>query len=259
MNTPVLKFSVADWAFFEKSGLSPKAFYARLKELGYNGVEMVAPERLAAAKAAGLEILNTGLYPDCIPHGLNRRENHDRLIPRIKTAIAEAREQGIQAVIIFSGNRLGQPDNEGMSHCRAALEKVLPDAENAGVTLLFEVFNIYDHPDYQADNSRYAFSLARSFNSPAFKVLYDIYHMERMAENAADILPANMRFTGHLHVADAPLRDRPKADGLIAYAPIVKRVMAAGYQGYWGMEFFPGADPLKELAEARDLFSRFLA
>jgi len=252
-----LKLSVADWAFFGKSGLDPEEYYAKLRKMGFTGLEMVPRERLKAAKSAGFEILNESIFPDCIPHGLNRKENHGRLIPKIRESIDSAAEAGIKAVIIFSGNRMGQPDCEGIGNCKTAIEQVVPDAEKKKVTLLFEVFNIFNHEDCQADNSRYGFSIARAIGSPYLKVLYDIYHMEMMSENSAEILPFNIPYTGHLHVADIPKRDRPKKNGAVDYGCIVRKTMAAGYDGYWGMEFIPSGDPIKELAEAKSLFDGF--
>ncbi len=252
-----LKLSVADWSFYEKSDMSAGTFYEELMKLGYTGVEMVPRERLKAARSAGLEILNECIFPDCIPDGLNRVENHARLVPRMKEAIAFAADAGIKALIIFSGNRAGQPDSEGIKNCAAAIEKVIEDAEKHKVTLLFEVFNIFDHVDYQADNSRYAFSIARALNSDYLKVLYDIYHMEKMSENSAEILPFNIHYTGHLHVADIPRRDRPKKNGAIDYQNIVSKTMAAGYDRYWGMEFIPSGNPMEELAAAKSLFDGF--
>ncbi|HPO89987.1 MAG TPA: sugar phosphate isomerase/epimerase [Victivallales bacterium] len=252
-----LKFSAADWAYYEKSGLSPEEYYNKLVELGYTGVEMVPQERLKIAKSAGLEILNESIFADCIPHGLNRKENHPRLIKKIRDSLQIAGEEGIKALIIFSGNRMGQPDCEGMLNCRMAIEKVLPDAEKNKVILLFEVFNIYNHEDYQADNSRYAFSLARSLSSPFFKVLYDIYHMEMMGESSENILPVNIAHVGHLHVADIPYRDIPKLSGGIDYSKIIKSTMKAGYKGFWGMEFHSN-NPIKDLADAKKMFESFL-
>jgi len=252
-----LKLSITDWSFFGKSKLEPGEFYGKIREMGFTGVEMVPRERLKAAKSAGLEILNE-IYGGSIDQGLNRKENHVALIPRIKENIESAAEAGIKAVIIFSGKRMGQADSEGMLNCKTAIEKVLPDAEKNKVTLLFEVLNIFDHEDYQADNSRYAFSLARSIGSPYLKVLYDIYHMEKMSENSADILPFNINYTGHLHVADIPNRDGPKRNGNIDYGNIVRKTMNAGYDGYWGMEFIPSGNPMKELAEAKRLFESFV-
>ncbi|HRR06569.1 MAG TPA: hypothetical protein P5105_04740, partial [Victivallales bacterium] len=81
-----LKFSAADWAYYEKSGLSPEEYYNKLVELGYTGVEMVPQERLKIAKSAGLEILNESIFADCIPHGLNRKENQDKMVDAIYEA-----------------------------------------------------------------------------------------------------------------------------------------------------------------------------
>ncbi len=254
-----LKLSVADWAFFGKSGLEPEEYYGKLRKMGFTGLEMVPRERVKIAKSAGFEILNESIFPDCIPHGLNRKENHGRLIPRIRESIDSAADAGIKAVIIFSGNRMGQPDCEGIRNCKSAIEQVIPDAEKKNVTLLFEVFNIFNHEDYQADNSRYGFSIARAIGSPCLKVLYDIYHMEMMSENSAEILPFNIPYLGHLHVADIPKRDKPKKNGNIDYGMIVRKTMDAGYDGYWGMEFIPLKDPMRELAEAKGLFDTFVS
>jgi hypothetical protein len=40
------------------------------------------------------------------------------------------------------------------------------------------------------------------------------------------------------------------------YDRIVPRVMKAGYNGYWGMEFVPTGNAIAELRESIDLFSR---
>jgi len=246
-----IKLCVADWCFFAQAGLPPDAFYARLRSLGYEAAEMVAAPRLEAARGAGLRIANLTLFGDCMPRGLNRREEHPRLVPRIRTAMAEAAAEDIGAVIVFTGNRMGQPDSEGLENCRRALAELAPEAERLGVTLLLEVFNMYDHEDYQADNSHFAFELVRAVGSPRVKVLYDIYHMEMMGESAAEALARNVALVGHIHVAEAGNRSRPRLDGVIPYGRIVAATMAAGYRGYWGMEFHPHGDPFAELEEVR--------
>lgn len=244
-----MEFSAPDWCFF-KEGMDAAKYYNGLKVLGIDVAEMVPGPRRAAARAAGLEILN--LIGPGMTKGLNRRENHSELVPKIREAIAEARQEKIPHVILFSGNREGQPDAEGIGNCRRALEQLLPEAESAGVTLTFEMFNLFNHPDYQADSSAYGVALSQVLPSPAFKLLYDIYHMERMKDDTAAIIPPNLSRIAHLHVAAAPERDRPQAGGQIQYEKIIPAVMSAGYQGYWGLEFVPQGDPLVELKQARD-------
>ncbi len=246
-----MKFSAADWAFFKKDH-APDSYYDRLKDIGYDGVEMVDARRWAKVRAAGLVIVT--MSGPGMTKGLNRRENHTELLPSLRDAIAVAGENGIPQLIIFSGNRQGQSDQEGIANCRIGIEAILPDAARHKVTLAFEMLNSNDHPDYQADHGAYGFELVRHVGSPWLKLVYDIYHMERMGDDSSRDITANISAIAHLHVAESPRRNRPRPDGNIAYADIVRAVTGAGYAGFWGMEFIPGDDPLAELAEARSYF-----
>ena len=52
-----IKISVPDWCYYAKIGPA-ETYYATLKRLGVDAVEMVPPERHALARAAGLAIIN---------------------------------------------------------------------------------------------------------------------------------------------------------------------------------------------------------
>ena len=257
-----MKISVPDWCFYGKIGVGAR-YYAALKEIGVDGVEMVAPERHAMARSAGLEILNAAAPG--IETGLNRRENHAALLPQIRESIAMAKASGIPLVIIFSGNRAGQPgrpirqhltDDQGIANCRAGVEALLPDAQKAGVVLGFEMLNSIDHADYQADHGSYGFALADAVDSPCLKLVYDVYHMERMGDDSGKDIVRRLDRIAHIHVAESPRRDAPRADGTIRYERIVPGVIQAGYNGYWGMEFIPGRDARQELCDSISLFRR---
>jgi len=258
MKTPTtaMKFSAPDWCFAAQAGCEAAEYYGRLREIGYDAVEMVEPARRAAAAAAGLKILN--LAGPGMTVGLNRQENHPTLIPQIKAAIEEAAATGAKAVIVFSGNRAGQFDSAGQCNCRIGLDAVIPLAAARGVELHFEALNSYDHADYQADSLRYLFSLVKAVNSPVFKALLDIYHMEMMGDDCASAIPSFLPLLGHLHVAAIRTRTVPEAGGYIDYAWIVKAAVKAGYAGYWGMEFLPTGDVFAELAQARTLFLNYV-
>ncbi len=85
-------------------------------------------------------------------------------------------------------------------------------------------------------------------------LVYDIYHMTRMGDDSVRDITANISAIAHLHVAETPRRNRPRPNGNIDYARIVRAVTGAGYAGFWGMEFTPDGNPLAELAEARSYF-----
>jgi hydroxypyruvate isomerase len=249
-----LRFSVTEWSFF-KDGYVPETFYRRLKEIGIEAVEMAPEKRWTPARNAGLELLN--IAGPGMTVGLNRCENHEELLPDIAEMIADADDNKIDQIIVFSGNRVGQSDAEGKEHCVEALKELAPLAEKAGVTLAFEMLGSDDHPDYEADRSLFGFDIVRAVKSPAVKVLYDIYHMHLMGEDVcADILE-NLDIVAHIHVAEAKGRSIPVAKGGIDYSTIVKLVSDAGYSGYWGLEFIPQRDPLEELKETVDLFRSF--
>lgn len=255
MNTsphPTAKLSAPDWCFL-KSGVEPAAHYARLKSLGFQGVEMVEPTNRAAARAAGLEIIN--LSGPGMQQGLNRRANHATLLPQIRTCIADAAANHIDHVIVFSGNRDGQADAEGQAAVIEALRSLAPDAEKAHVTLILEMLNGFDHADYQADRSAYGFAVINAVASPAVRVLYDIYHMARMGDDPLADITGHLPLISHLHCAESPHRTQPKAAGKIAYQDLYRRVTKAGYAGYWGLEFIPGDDVYGELAQAAAAFA----
>jgi hydroxypyruvate isomerase len=249
-----LRQSVAEWCFFRNQP-DPATYYRDLFDLGFAGVEVVDPSRYPLARAAGLHLVNaTGTQKH---GGLNRVEEHPEALGQIRRQLAVARERSIAQLIVFAGQRQGQPDELGIRNCIAGLKQVAAEAERAKVTLVFEVFNKFDHPDYQADYSDYAFQVVRAVASPSVKVLYDIYHMHRMGENVATVIAKNVSYISHLHVAGSPLRDFPGQSQEIDYRRVVQTVMAAGYDGLWGQEFVPQADPLAELAEVFTLFESY--
>jgi hydroxypyruvate isomerase len=82
--------------------------------------------------------------------------------------------------------------------------------------------------------------------------------MSRMGEDILPSLLKNREEITHIHVAEVPERGIPQPGGRVDYAPLVKQFHKTGYRGYWGMEFIPKQDPLKELAQAYQLFQSFL-
>ncbi len=242
-----MRLSAPDWCFY-RATVDPSTYYRALRDLGFTAVEMVDPSRWAAARAAGLKILNISGPGKTV--GLNRLGLHGELLPAIRREIATAAAAEIPHVILFSGNRDGQDNQIGQANVVTALKQLAGDAERAGVTLIFEMFNDQDHPDYQADHSAYGFDVVKAVGSSHVKVLYDIYHMSRMNENIITDITTNLPLIAHLHTAEKPRRSIPQRGGAISYGTIVPAVMAAGYQGFWGLEFVVQGDVMTELRTA---------
>src|SRR5437764_1169683 len=64
------------WWCFDKAGMTPRQLLRAAAGIGYQGVELVEPERWPLIKEHGLTIVSTngGLS---IEQGLNRREHHE--------------------------------------------------------------------------------------------------------------------------------------------------------------------------------------
>ena len=95
------------------------------------------------------------------------------------------------------------------------MDYVIADAEKAGVILLFEMLNSFEHTDYQADSFKYGFDLVKSIKSKNLKLLYDIYHMERMGEDVIKDITRNLDVISHLHTAESSDRSLPLSSGKI--------------------------------------------
>lgn len=243
----LLKQSMTDWSFYNSS-IDPKQFYEKVKSLGYDAVEMAPPERRRAVTDAGL--INLNLSGPGMEVGLNNVANHAVLVPGIMKAIDEAVINDISDVIIFSGNRNGQPDEEGIKNCVTAIKEVVGYAEKKNITLLFEMLNSYDHVDYQADSSHYGFSVVDAVGSSNLKALYDVYHMFRMGEDVINDLKERIEIIGHIHMAGSPTRNCIADANELDHAPVIEAIRGANYDGFVGQEFLVTNDCFDELERA---------
>jgi hydroxypyruvate isomerase len=246
-----MRFSTTDWSFLGQQ--EPARYYAGLVAAGVGAVEMVAPENLAAARAAGLEVINCS--GPGMTRGLNRLEHHDELIPQICHNIDWAASEGIGQVIVFSGNRDRQPDEVGIINVAVGLRPCLAAAEAAGVELLFEMLNSHDHRDYQGDSLAYGLGLLAACAHPRLRLLYDCYHMARMGEPLVEQVRAHAGVIGHIHIAALEQRGLPTAGQAIDYPPVLRAAIEGGYQGWFGLEFQTSGEALAEIRAAVELLA----
>ena len=251
---PNLKLSAAEWCFF-RDGCDCADVYARLHRAGYSALEMVSASRWSTALMANLHVLNVAAPG--MRDGLNQAVNHGALVPAILELIQKAKANEIAQIIVFSGSRRGQSDHEGIRNCATALGRLAGAAEAAGVTLLLEVLNTYDHADYQCCSGTFAFEVARAVRSSHVKVLYDVYHGHRRGEDVMNTVVKNLECIGHLHVAGSPKRDFPGEQQAIDYGKLVREAMAVGYSGYWGQEFCCAGDSVEQYCRAAALFQSY--
>jgi hydroxypyruvate isomerase len=238
------------WWCVENRGVEPDELLAAAKEIGYRGVDLIAEELWPLVKRHGLGLAAVNGHTT-LENGLNRKENARRVGKELRENIAKARKWKIPVLICFSGNRGGLSDAEGLAQCANVLRRVAPLAEAARVTLAVELLNSkVDHPDYQCDHTAWGVELCLRVNSPAVKLLYDIYHMQIMEGDIIRTIREHHPLFAHYHTAGNPGRGQPDAGQEINYPAIYKAIAATKYRGFIAHEFLPGGDPVKALRKA---------
>jgi hydroxypyruvate isomerase len=235
--------SIGWWCFVPQK-LSPEQFVSSAEEAGFTALDLVPPEYWSLVTDHGLAISSIqGHLP--LEIGLNRVDQHERIEQEVRAAIANAQRLKIPNVLCFSGNRGGLDDVKGMEVTVAALRKLAPFAEDAGVTLVLELLNSkVDHPDYQADRTAWGAQVCQAVGSPRVKLLYDIYHMQIMEGDVIRTIRALHPLIGFYHTAGNPGRNDLDETQELNYPAILKAIKDTGYTGYIAHEFIPKADPV---------------
>ncbi len=245
--SPTFRHSVCKWCY---KNISLEELAAAGKGLGLHSIELLDPKDFPVLKKYGLTCaLANGAGP--IPHGFNRRENHEKLVPGFLTRIQECADAGVPSVICFSGNRKGQSDEEGLEICAEGLKKIMGKAEKAGVNVIMELLNSrVNHADYQCDRTAWGVELCKRVGSERFKLLYDIYHMQIMEGDIIRTIRDNHQYFGHYHTGGNPGRNEIDETQELYYPAIMRAIKDTGFTGFVAQEFIPKRDPLTSLREA---------
>jgi len=217
--------------------------------LGVQVVDLQEPERWPIIEKYGLK-------PNMIPgggqlaNGINDEANHAKIEQEFRTKLPLCAKHGVSTMIALSGNRRGKTDEQGWDACYKILKKVVPIAESEGVTICLELLNSkVDHKDYQCDHTVWGVEIARRVNSPRFKLLYDIYHMQIMEGDVIRTIRDNFQYLGHFHTAGVPGRHQMDDTQELNYKAIAQAIVDLGYAGYVSHEYSPsqGKDALATL------------
>ncbi len=218
-------------------------------EIGLKSIELLGEKEWDIPRKYGLTCAVAN-GPNPIPVGWNRVENHDKFVAESERLLPLIAAAGLPNMIVFSGNRDGQPDSEGIRNCIAGIKRITPLAEKLGVTIVMELLSSKDHADYQCDHTAFGVEVVKGVGSPRFKLLYDIYHMQRMEGDVIATIRENLPYIGHFHTGGVPGRNEIDETQELNYATICKAIVDAGYDGYLGQEFIPRRDPIASLRQA---------
>jgi hydroxypyruvate isomerase len=221
-------------------------------EMGLSAIDLLNANEWKIATDAGLKVSTAMTGAGSIADGLNKVENHAKILENLEKNIPLAAKEGVRNIIVFYGNRKGMEDGPAIDNSVACLEKIKPLAEEHKVTVIMELLNSkVNHPDYIGDRTSYCVEIVKRVNSPYVKVLYDIYHAQIMEGDVIRTIQKNHPWFGHYHTGGNPGRAEIDETQELQYVPITKAVLATNYDGFYAHEFIPKkADPIQSLRDA---------
>lgn len=247
-----INHSVCRWTY---GHLSLDELCVAAKDIGLKAIDLVGPKEWSVLKKHGLDSSMCNGAEINLVDGFNHTEFHDILVQNYTDVIALASKAGYKNLICFSGNRREMDDETGLKNCVTGLKRILSLAEKSGIILQMELLNSrVDHGDYMCDRSAWGIELCKRLNSPNFKLLYDIYHMQIDEGDIMRSIQKNHQYFGHYHTGGNPGRHEIDETQELYYPAIMKAIVATGFKGYVAQEFIPTAtDKIASLRNAVQL------
>ena len=249
-----MKFSVRTDYLFEKYSLEDQIRLAH--ECGADAVEFGEMKGYDTKRAAalsqeyGIPHIACGFYDIWNSRlGVDYREIKDNLFRTVEAA----HTLGCALLLGLSGD---MPDRSEEQK-KIFVENMMPVAEvleKENLTVLIEPHNtvipnpVFDFSHYFVNDNALGNELADRIGSPAVKILFDVYHEQLAKGNLFENITKGLYNIRHIHFSGVPGRDEP-SKGEVNYPNLLKLLAEKGYDGYIGMEYLPGGDPVTSLKD----------
>lgn len=166
-------------------------------------------------------------------------DNLDEFEAGIKDALTVAQKLGTKKMTVVAHKwSEGVSREDQIRNYTAALKRVAPLCEEAGVMIIIEPFNPIDHGKNLLNGSQLAVEICREVDSPMIKINWDFYHMQLSEGALITYLTRGFDQVGYLQLGDTPGRNQP-GTGELNYKAILKAAYDLGYRGYVGVECRP--------------------
>jgi hydroxypyruvate isomerase len=180
--------------------------------------------------------------PEELTRALTDPTQREAVTADIEASIERAVRLGCPTLIVLTGPTQDTSHEATRDSVVEGLRRVAPTAESAGVTLVVEPLNtVVDHEGYFLETARTGYEIVRAVDSPAVKLLFDVYHQQITEGNVISNLTRDVDMIGHVHAADVPGRHEP-GTGELQYQNILAALAAAGYDRYVGFELAPAQE-----------------
>ncbi len=160
----------------------------------------------------------------------------DEFLSNIKESIEVAKRVNAKWMTVVPGHvDLRQDMGYQMANVIESLKQASALLEPHGLVMVLEPLNFRNHPGLFLTKAAQAYEICKAVDSPACKILFDIYHQQIQEGNLLPNIEQCWDEIAYFQIGDNPGRNEPTT-GEINYTNVFKYIHQQGYTGILGME-----------------------
>ena len=164
------------------------------------------------------------------------KDARDAFLNECKAAVTVAKRVNAKWMTVVPGKQFTRLQPEFQTqHAVELLKQASAIFEPHGLIMVIEALNFHDHPDQFLQRTGQAYLLCKSVNSPACKILFDVYHQQITEGNIIPNIDLAWSEIAYFQVGDNPGRAEP-GTGEINYRNVFRHIHRKGFKGIVGME-----------------------
>ncbi len=178
------------------------------------------------------------LYADFSKESMVLKDNDIRqmLIDKVKAGVEVCQRTGLKWALMVPGRYNEHMDMGYQTANVIDIMRELSDiALQGGMTIVLEPLNKRDHPGLFLRGMPQAYAICRGVNSPACKIVDDLYHQQITEGNLIPNIESSWSGIAAFHLGDNPGRKEP-GTGEINFVNVFKYIQSKGYDDTLCME-----------------------
>ena len=196
--------------------------------------EKIGKTLSALGMKMGVFVLNFDHWPVHTSLTTTNKEWMDKFIKSCHEAVDCAKRCNAKWITVVPGNYEHSLSMDlQTANVINALRKGAEIFEPHGLVMVIE--SLSDTPELFLRGSDQGYMICKAVNSPACKMLYDMYHMQRNQGDIIRHMDDAWEEIGYFQIGDNPGRKEP-GTGEMNYKNIFKHIYQKGYTGVLGME-----------------------
>jgi len=232
--------------------------FRSLEDNGMRGRSVEEQERIAREMSRlgmrmGVFVVNPDTAFGKVTFASGSDDFRDSFLADIDASIEVARRVNARWMTVVMGDIAHRLEPEYQTaNAVEILRRAADRLEPHGLVMVLEPLNRRDHPGMFLARIPHAYQICRAVDSPACKILFDIYHQQITEGNLIPNFDRAWDEVGYVQVGDNPGRREP-GTGEINYANVFAHLKRKGYTGIVGMEHgnsMPGAEGEMRVVQA---------